>query len=196
MLYRKTVQLTLDPREDSTDRYGHWLRYVSVAGRDAGLVLVRHGRASEYHPRSARPEARTARCQAAQDQAREQHPLRSGATSLRVKRPVWPVGHRKCMSDQRTAAAWQNPKGTFPGQDPRTRLYLQWPVLFGREPDRDLSEERRTLLEAAINRDAGRAVALVRDYIAHTAGLLIRGVYDEPDLPSINSPPERSRSWR
>lgn len=61
-------------------------------------------------------------------------------------------------------------------------LYLQWSVSFGREPDRDVAGEHRALLDAVITRDAGRAADLLRDHIAHTAQLLIRGAPDEPNL--------------
>ncbi len=63
-------------------------------------------------------------------------------------------------------------------------LYLQWSVSFGTEPDRDLGTEHRQILEATIARDADRAQALLRDHIAHTASLLIRGAADEPNHPA------------
>lgn len=58
-------------------------------------------------------------------------------------------------------------------------LYLQWSVSFG--PHRDLTGEHRALLDAAVGRDADRAAELLRDHIAHTAQLLIRGATDDPD---------------
>jgi DNA-binding GntR family transcriptional regulator len=58
-------------------------------------------------------------------------------------------------------------------------LYLQWSVSFGRH--RDLAGEHRALLDAAVGRDADRAAELLRDHIAHTAQLLIRGATDEPN---------------
>ncbi|WP_410589368.1 GntR family transcriptional regulator [Amycolatopsis sp. lyj-23] len=63
-------------------------------------------------------------------------------------------------------------------------LYLQWSVSFGTEPDRDLATEHRHILEAAISRDADRAQELLRDHVAHTASLLIRGAPDEPNHPA------------
>lgn len=60
-------------------------------------------------------------------------------------------------------------------------LYLQWSVSFGREPERDLPGEHRALLDAVSARDAGLAAELLRDHIAHTAQLLIRGAPDEPN---------------
>ncbi len=61
-------------------------------------------------------------------------------------------------------------------------LYLQWSVSFGREPNRDLASEHRGLLDAVVARDVERAAELLRDHIAHTAQLLIRGATDEPNL--------------
>ncbi|MFJ8026200.1 GntR family transcriptional regulator [Streptomyces sp. NPDC096311] len=60
-------------------------------------------------------------------------------------------------------------------------LYLQWSVSFGNEPDRDLVGEHRTILDAVVERDADRAVALIREHIAHTAQLLISCASDEPN---------------
>ncbi|GAB3571008.1 GntR family transcriptional regulator [Amycolatopsis endophytica] len=60
-------------------------------------------------------------------------------------------------------------------------LYLQWSVSFGTEPDRDLPAEHAGLLDAATARDADRACELLRDHIAHTAQLVIRGAPDEPN---------------
>ncbi|WP_059007598.1 GntR family transcriptional regulator [Streptomyces specialis] len=58
-------------------------------------------------------------------------------------------------------------------------LYLQWSVSFGREPDRDIAGEHRALLDAAVRRDADLAARLLREHIAHTARLLIRGATAE-----------------
>ncbi|NKE61396.1 FCD domain-containing protein [Lentzea sp. PSKA42] len=58
-------------------------------------------------------------------------------------------------------------------------LYLQWSVAFGRE--RDVAGEHRALLDATIARDADLAAELLRDHIAHTAQLLIRGATDGPE---------------
>jgi len=71
LLYRQTVALTTDPREAVTDRYGRWLRYVTVDGHDAGLELLQSGHAMEYHPRSAQAEQRRARYVAAQKTAQK-----------------------------------------------------------------------------------------------------------------------------
>ncbi|WP_326596618.1 GntR family transcriptional regulator [Streptomyces sp. NBC_01803] len=60
-------------------------------------------------------------------------------------------------------------------------LYLQWSVSFGREPDRDIAGEHRALLQAAVGRDADLAARLLREHIAHTARLLIRGATDQPN---------------
>lgn len=60
-------------------------------------------------------------------------------------------------------------------------LYLQWSFSFGHEPDRDIPGEHRALLEAATARKAERAAELLRDHIAHTAQLVIRGAPDEPN---------------
>ncbi|GAA3546455.1 GntR family transcriptional regulator [Amycolatopsis ultiminotia] len=60
-------------------------------------------------------------------------------------------------------------------------LYLQWSVSFGQEPDRDVAAEHRALLDAATAREAERAAELLRDHIAHTAQLVIRGASDEPN---------------
>jgi DNA-binding GntR family transcriptional regulator len=58
-------------------------------------------------------------------------------------------------------------------------LYLQWSVAVGRE--RDVAGEHRALLDATIARDADLAAELLRDHIAHTAQLLIRGATDGPE---------------
>ncbi|MDT0309022.1 FCD domain-containing protein [Streptomyces sp. DSM 44917] len=63
-------------------------------------------------------------------------------------------------------------------------LYLQWSVSFGREPDRDIAGEHRALLRAAVDRDPDLAARLLREHIAHTAGLLIRNATDEPREPA------------
>jgi len=72
LLYGKTVVLTTDPREAATDRYGRWLRYVTVDGTDAGLDLLKAGHAMEYHPRSSQAEQRRAHYVAAQTTAQRQ----------------------------------------------------------------------------------------------------------------------------
>lgn len=66
-------------------------------------------------------------------------------------------------------------------------LYLQWSVSFGQEPDRDLAAEHRALLEAATARDADTACELLRDHIAHTAQLVIRGASDEPNTDTAEA---------
>lgn len=68
-------------------------------------------------------------------------------------------------------------------------LYLQWSVSFGQEPDRDVAAEHRALLEAATAREADRACELLRDHIAHTAQLVIRGASDEPNTADIGERP-------
>ncbi|MGK5534312.1 FCD domain-containing protein, partial [Streptomyces sp. URMC 129] len=65
-------------------------------------------------------------------------------------------------------------------------LYLHWSVSFGQEPDRDIAGEHRGLLDAAVARDADLAARLLREHIAHTARLLIRGAVDAPP----EAPPE------
>jgi micrococcal nuclease len=42
------VTLTGDPTQSDTDRYGRWLRYATVNGRDVGLAQVRKGLADVY----------------------------------------------------------------------------------------------------------------------------------------------------
>lgn len=76
---------------------------------------------------------------------------------------------------------------TARGLREEAELYLQWSVSFGLEPDRDLPGEHRALLEAVTARDADHAAELLRDHIAHTAGLLIRGAPDEPNPTSTPS---------
>lgn len=43
-----SVTLTRDPTQSATDRYGRWLRYATVDGRDVGLAQVRRGLADVY----------------------------------------------------------------------------------------------------------------------------------------------------
>ncbi|WP_326599001.1 GntR family transcriptional regulator [Streptomyces sp. NBC_01803] len=62
-------------------------------------------------------------------------------------------------------------------------LYLHWSVSFGQEPHRDIVGEHRDLLAAAVARDADLAARLLREHIAHTARLLIRGAVDAPPEP-------------
>ncbi|WP_409463199.1 FCD domain-containing protein [Amycolatopsis sp. GA6-003] len=69
---------------------------------------------------------------------------------------------------------------TARGLREEAELYLQWSVSFGQEPDRDVAAEHRALLNAAIAREADKACELLRDHIAHTAQLVIRGAADEP----------------
>lgn len=69
---------------------------------------------------------------------------------------------------------------TARGLREEAELYLQWSVSFGQEPDRDLPGEHRALLDASLDRDAEGAAGLLRDHIAHTSRLLIRGAIDEP----------------
>ncbi|WP_405014671.1 GntR family transcriptional regulator [Kitasatospora sp. NBC_01539] len=66
-------------------------------------------------------------------------------------------------------------------------LYRQWSAPHGRERHRDLAAEHRDLLEAVVDREAGRAVELIRDHIAHTAQLLITCAEDEPaaEAPAV-----------
>ncbi|WP_019630527.1 GntR family transcriptional regulator [Actinomadura atramentaria] len=59
-------------------------------------------------------------------------------------------------------------------------LYRHWSVSFGREPDRDIAGEHRGLVEAAVARDADLGAERLREHIAHTARLLIRGATDAP----------------
>lgn len=56
-----------------------------------------------------------------------------------------------------------------------TELYRRWAGPLGNEEDRDVAGEHRTLLEAALDRDADRAEQLLRDHIAHTTQVLIAG---------------------
>ncbi|MBB4682610.1 GntR family transcriptional regulator [Amycolatopsis jiangsuensis] len=70
---------------------------------------------------------------------------------------------------------------TARGLREEAELYLHWSVSFGHEPDRDVASEHRALVEAATARDADRAAELLRDHIAHTAQLVIRGAPDEPN---------------
>lgn len=67
-------------------------------------------------------------------------------------------------------------------------LYLQWSVSFGREPDRDIAGEHRALLEAATNRQPDHAAELLREHIAHTAGLVIHGAPDDPNTAADLAP--------
>ncbi|POM23311.1 HTH-type transcriptional repressor CsiR [Actinomadura rubteroloni] len=57
-------------------------------------------------------------------------------------------------------------------------LYRQWSVSFGQERDRDIPGEHRALLDAAIARETDLGAERLRDHIAHTARLLIRGATD------------------
>lgn len=70
LLYQQTVSLTTDPTQASTDRYGRWLRYVAVDGRDAQLALIRAGHAVEYHPKSVPAETRADQYERAEQRAR------------------------------------------------------------------------------------------------------------------------------
>ncbi|MDR7303658.1 DNA-binding GntR family transcriptional regulator [Haloactinomyces albus] len=71
----------------------------------------------------------------------------------------------------------------------KAELYLQWSVSFGQEPDRDVAAEHRALLDAATAREADTACELLRDHIAHTAQLVIRGASDEPNTADIGERP-------
>lgn len=70
---------------------------------------------------------------------------------------------------------------TARGLREEAELYLQWSVSFGQEPDRDVTAEHRALLAAATAREPDTASELLRDHIAHTAQLVIRGASDEPN---------------
>ena len=70
---------------------------------------------------------------------------------------------------------------TAHGLREEAELYLQWSVSFGQEPDRDVAAEHRALLQAATAREPDTACDLLRDHIAHTAQLVIRGACDEPN---------------
>lgn len=58
LLLHEHITLRADPREADHDRYGRLLRYIDVHGTDAGLWMIQHGHATEYHPRSANAGAR------------------------------------------------------------------------------------------------------------------------------------------
>lgn len=75
---------------------------------------------------------------------------------------------------------------TARGLREEAELYLQWSVSFGQEPDRDLAAEHRALLQAATAREADTACELLRDHIAHTAQLVIRGASDEPNADTAD----------
>ena len=47
-LLGKTATLTTDPTQDTTDRYGRMLAYVSISQKDIGLRMVRSGWAMNY----------------------------------------------------------------------------------------------------------------------------------------------------
>jgi micrococcal nuclease len=67
LLNGKVVELHLDPSQDSTDRYGRQLRYVSVDGIDIGAELIRGGYAYEYThdiPHARQEEYRSLEAQA------------------------------------------------------------------------------------------------------------------------------------
>lgn len=63
------VTLRRDPTQDAEDRYGRWLRYAAVDGRDLGLQQVRAGLADVY-VFDGNPAKRVARYQAAARKAR------------------------------------------------------------------------------------------------------------------------------
>lgn len=48
MLYGRTVELTTDPSQGDTDRYGRLLRHVTIDGQNAALALIASGAAHEY----------------------------------------------------------------------------------------------------------------------------------------------------
>lgn len=48
ILTGKEVQLVVDPTQDSTDRYGRLLRYVTIDGQDFGSEMISGGYAYEY----------------------------------------------------------------------------------------------------------------------------------------------------
>ncbi|WP_162230790.1 thermonuclease family protein, partial [Leucobacter japonicus] len=47
MLYGRTVELTTDPSQGDTDRYGRLLRHVTIDGQNAALTLIESGAAHE-----------------------------------------------------------------------------------------------------------------------------------------------------
>lgn len=67
------------------------------------------------------------------------------------------------------------------------QLYLAWSVAFGEEGDRDILAEHRRLLDVTVTRDAEGATQHLRDHIAHTAQLVIKGAPDQPNPPRANA---------
>ena len=59
-------------------------------------------------------------------------------------------------------------------------LYQLWSVSLQHEPSRDQAAEHRGLLQATLDRDADRAVQLLRDHLLHTARILEQL---EPEAP-------------
>lgn len=61
-------------------------------------------------------------------------------------------------------------------------LYWRWSLALGREPDRDIPGEHRSMLEATIERDTDQAVAEVTAHIDRTTNLLLKFLSDAPPL--------------
>lgn len=68
----KRVTLITSPGTDNTDRYGRWLRYVELDGRDVGQTLIEQGWARPYTPRGAREPDRASPYRTAEARARTQ----------------------------------------------------------------------------------------------------------------------------
>jgi DNA-binding GntR family transcriptional regulator len=60
-------------------------------------------------------------------------------------------------------------------------LYRRWSVPIGHDQDRDIAGEHATLVRAAVERDAERAVTVLTEHIQHTARVLIDADADAPD---------------
>jgi DNA-binding GntR family transcriptional regulator len=73
-------------------------------------------------------------------------------------------------------------------------LYQRWTRSVGRDRDRDAAAEHREMFEAALVRDADRAVAALHAHIDRTAAVLLGALEAPPtdgDPPAAN-PPRRT----
>ena len=70
LLLGRPVALIGDPTQPQLDRYQRLPRYVEIAGRDLGQLLIEGGYAREYHLPTQGPTQRTASYLTAQNQAK------------------------------------------------------------------------------------------------------------------------------
>lgn len=73
-------------------------------------------------------------------------------------------------------------RGIALGLRDSAELYRRWSVPVGRDGSRDVAAEHRALLDAALDRDPARAVAVLTGHLQRTARVLLDATTDDGDL--------------